>query len=94
MPGLGSFVIYLMMACAVLGALAAIRDPDTGLGRDFMDGLCSIGIIFVPVTGMKASVPLLSVTIQHCLGSAFASIGADPFVPADSVVVWIGVDIN
>ena len=65
MPGLESFVIYLVMACAVLGALAAIRDPDTGLGREFMEGLYSIGIIFVPVAGIMAAVPLLSVTTSR-----------------------------
>ena len=86
MPGLESFVIYLVMACAVLGALAAIRDPDTGLGREFMEGLYSIGIIFVPVAGIMAAVPLLSVTIQHFLGPAFAAIGADPSVAATSVI--------
>ena len=79
-------VIGLVMACAVLGAIAAIRDEERGLGREFMEGLRSIGPIFVPVAGVMASIPYLSAFIGAVFGPAFASVGADPSIAATSVI--------
>ena len=67
-------VIGLVMACAVLGAIAAIRDEDRGLGREFLEGLRSIGPIFIPVAGVMASIPYLSALIETVFGPAFASV--------------------
>lgn len=86
MFGLENCVIYVVMACAVLGALAAIRDQETGLGKEFMEGLHSIGIIFVPVAGIMAAVPLLSMGIQSLVGPSFSAVGADPSVAATSII--------
>jgi len=79
-------VTWIIMACAVAGALAAIRDAERGLGKQFMEGLHSIGPIFVPVAGIMASVPYLSRVTDQLLGPAFDRIGADPAVAATSVI--------
>ena len=79
-------VIGLVMACAVLGAIAAIRDEERGLGREFLEGLRSIGPIFIPVAGVMASIPYLSALIETAFGPAFASVGADPSIAATSVI--------
>jgi ethanolamine transporter len=50
MSNLGTYVIYLIMACAIIGAFAAIKNSDKGVGREFMEGLHSVGYIFVPAT--------------------------------------------
>ena len=43
MAVLGSLIIYIIMICTMLGAIAAIRDPEKGLGKEFITGLHSIG---------------------------------------------------
>ncbi|MEO1997453.1 MAG: ethanolamine utilization protein EutH, partial [Planctomycetaceae bacterium] len=81
-----NLVTWIIMACAVAGALAAIRDAERGLGKQFMEGLYSIGPIFVPVAGIMAAVPYLAYFTDQLLGPAFDRIGADPAVAATSVI--------
>ena len=86
MPGMEALILYLVMTCAVIGGVAAVIDGERGLGREFMQGLYSIGPIFVPVAGIMASVPYLSSVIEQLLGPAFAAIGADPAVAATTLI--------
>ena len=87
----GTVVIYIVMACAVLGAVAATRNADRGLGKEFMQGIYSIGPIFVPVAGIMASIPYLSVGIKTLCGPAFELVGADPGM---AVTTFIAVDMG
>ena len=87
----GTVVIHIVMACAVLGAVAAIRNTDRGLGYEFMQGIYSIGPIFVPVAGVMASIPFLSVAIKTVCGPAFELVGADPGIAATT---FIAVDMG
>lgn len=91
MAEIGNYVIYLIMVCAVIGAFASIRDPEHGLGAEFMTGLYSIGPIFVPVAGIMASIPYLSQFITAVFGPLFAAIGADPAIAATT---FIAVDMG
>ncbi|MBW3110269.1 ethanolamine utilization protein EutH [Bacillus sp. MCCB 382] len=86
MEMIGNIVIYIIMTCAVLGAFAAIRNSDEGLGAQFMEGLHAIGHIFVPAAGIMASIPYLSWFINKVCGPFFASIGADPAVAATAIL--------
>ncbi|CAH2714539.1 hypothetical protein BACCIP111895_01711 [Neobacillus rhizosphaerae] len=88
---IGNIVIYIIMACAIVGAIAAIRNEEDGLGKEFMSGLYSIGPIFVPVAGIMASVPYLSLFIKHIFGPVFGAIGADPSIAATT---FIAVDMG
>ncbi|MEH7885386.1 ethanolamine utilization protein EutH [Bacillus sp. JJ1609] len=82
----GKIVIYIIMACAVIGAFAAIRNSDEGLGKQFMEGLHAIGHIFVPAAGIMASIPFLSWFIDKVAGPFFAAIGADPAIAATAIL--------
>lgn len=82
----GKIVIYIIMACAVIGAFAAIRNSDEGLGKQFMEGLHAIGHIFVPAAGIMASIPYLSWFIDKVAGPFFAAIGADPAIAATAIL--------
>jgi ethanolamine transporter len=82
----GNIVIYIIMACAVAGAFAAIRNSDEGLGKQFMEGLHAIGHIFVPAAGIMASIPYLSWFIDKVAGPFFAAIGADPAIAATAIL--------
>ena len=88
---IGSIVIYIIMACAVIGAIAAIRNDEKGIGKEFIQGIYSIGPIFLPVAGIMASVPYLSKFIGSIFGPAFNAIGADPSIAATT---FIAVDMG
>lgn len=86
MEMIGTVVIYIIMACAVAGAFAYIRDPESGLGKEFREGLHSIGPIFIPVAGVMASIPYLSQAISAAVGPLFAMVGADPAIAATTII--------
>jgi len=86
MEMVGKIVIYIIMTCAVMGAVAAIRNSDEGLGKQFMEGLHAVGHIFVPAAGIMASIPYLSWFIDKVCGPFFAAIGADPAIAATAIL--------
>ncbi|MGL4208080.1 MAG: ethanolamine utilization protein EutH [Candidatus Adiutrix sp.] len=86
MAALGTYVIYLIMACLILGAFAALRNDQEGLGKEFVEGLHSIGPIFIPVAGIMAAVPYLSQAITFTFGPMFAKIGADPAIAGTTII--------
>ncbi|WP_283176202.1 ethanolamine utilization protein EutH [Gemmobacter sp. 24YEA27] len=86
MASIGTYIIWLIMVCAVAGAIAAIRDPEKGLGKEFTEGLHSIGPIFIPVAGIMAAIPYLSHFIEFAAGPLFALVGADPSIAATTVI--------
>lgn len=86
MAYIGNIVVYMIMICAVLGAFAAIKDPENGLGKQFMEGLHSVGYIFIPAAGIMASIPYLSWFIDKAAGPFFAAIGADPAIAATAIL--------
>lgn len=80
MENIGTYVIYLIMACAVIGAVASLLKPESELGREFTAGLHSIGPIFIPVAGIMAAIPYISSFISQWLAPLFSALGADPGV--------------
>ncbi|MFC0187430.1 ethanolamine utilization protein EutH [Fictibacillus aquaticus] len=86
MSQLGTYVIYIIMFSAVIGAIAAIRNSEDGVGREFMEGLHSVGYIFVPAAGIMAAIPYLSKFIESVFGPLFNSIGADPAIAATTII--------
>lgn len=89
MENIGTYVIYLIMACAVIGAVASIYNSECELGKEFVAGLHSIGPIFIPVAGIMASIPYIASFINHFIAPFFEAVGADPgiagalFIAAD-----------
>lgn len=86
MAQIGTFVIYIIMICAVIGAIASIVDSDSPLGREFSAGLHAIGYIFIPVAGIMASIPYLSAFVDAVAGPLFHAVGADPAMAATSII--------
>ncbi|WP_028308419.1 ethanolamine utilization protein EutH [Desulfitibacter alkalitolerans] len=91
MEKIGACVIYLIMACAVAGAFASIRNDEEGLGAEFLAGLHAIGYCFIPVSGVMASLPYLTKFVANIFGPTFALIGADPAIAATT---FIAVDMG
>ncbi|MBM7649282.1 ethanolamine transporter [Bacillus ectoiniformans] len=86
MASIGNIVVYIIMICAVLGAFAAIKNPEDGLGKEFMSGLHAIGYIFIPAAGIMASIPYLSWFIDTVVGPLFNFLGADPAIAATAIL--------
>lgn len=86
MSEIGNFIIYIIMACAFIGAIASIKDQEKGLGAEFIAGLHSIGPIFIPVAGIMAAIPYLSQGIDASIGPLFELIGASPSIAATSII--------
>lgn len=83
---IGTIIIYIIMICAVLGAFAAIKNTETGLGKEFMSGMHTVGHIFVPAAGIMASIPYLTILISKFISPIFLSIGADPALAATTIL--------
>jgi ethanolamine transporter len=82
----GQIVVYIIMACAVLGAFAAIRNSESGLGKEFMEGIYTVGPIFANSAGIMASIPFISQFIEMVLGPIFNFIGADTAIAATTIL--------
>lgn len=74
---LGQIIIWIIMGCAVLGVIGAIRDEKSGIGKEFMTAFEQLGIIFIPFAGMLASMPYIEKFVIFAFGGLFEKIGAD-----------------
>ena len=86
MSGLGQYVIGVVMLFAMWGAIAAVRDDSTGMGWEFMEGIRTTGILFLPVGAVLAAAPVLSAAINHAIAPLFSFVGADRAMAATTLV--------
>lgn len=91
MENIGTYVVYVIMVCAVIGAVASIYDAESELGKEFTAGLHSIGPIFIPVAGIMASIPFISSFISQFIGPIFQAMGADPGIAG---AIFIASDLG
>lgn len=83
---IGQIVVYIMMACMAAGAIASMVRPESELGKEFIEGLYSIGPIFLSVGGIFASIPYISWFVEVVFGPAFGLVGADPALASTTIV--------
>ena len=83
---IGTIIVYLIMACALIGALASVFDENSHLGNEFLNGINSIGPIFLPVAGIMASAPYLTAFVTNVLSPWYELIGADPSMAATTLI--------
>lgn len=86
MEAFGNFVIYLNMAGALIGAAASILPPEGELGRKFVNGIHSIGPVFLAQAGIMVAIPFLSQAISQTLGTFFQTLGSDASIAALSII--------
>jgi ethanolamine transporter len=86
MAEFGNFVIYLIMIGAVVGAFASVFKPQSGLGSEFVNGIHSIGPVFLAQAGIMISIPYLSKLITVLLGPLFAAMGSDVSIAALAII--------
>lgn len=88
---IGTVVVYIIMACAVVGCIASVVKPESELGQQFVAGIDSIGPIFLPVAGIMASAPYLTMFVSSVFGPLYSAVGADPAMAATT---FIAVDMG
>ncbi|MDO4443853.1 MAG: ethanolamine utilization protein EutH [Slackia sp.] len=91
MEMIGTIVVYIIMACAIVGAIASVLRPESGLGKEFVAGIDALGPIFLPVAGIMASAPFLTAFVSDVFGPVYSAIGADPAMAATT---FIAVDMG
>ncbi|MDZ5016731.1 ethanolamine utilization protein EutH, partial [Clostridium perfringens] len=79
---IGKIVVYIIMFCAVVGAIASIVKEESELGNQFLEGINSIGAIFLPVAGIMAAAPFITKFVSTVFGPLFQAVGADPAMAA------------
>lgn len=87
----GQIVIYIIMACALVGCFASIFKEESQLGKEFLAGFEAIGSIFIPVAGIMAAAPYLTWFVSHIFGPLYELVGADPSMAATT---FIAVDMG
>lgn len=87
----GRIVIYIIMACALVGCFASIFKEESPLGKEFLAGFEAIGSIFIPVAGIMAAAPYLTWFVSHIFGPLYELVGADPSMAATT---FIAVDMG
>lgn len=87
----GNIVIYIIMLCAFIGCVVSIFKEKSPLGHQFLEGIYSIGPIFLPVAGIMTSAPFLTWFVSKVFGNMFGAIGADPAMAATT---FIAVDMG
>lgn len=88
---LGKIVVYIIMACALAGAISSIIREESELGNQFLEGINSIGAIFLPVAGIMAASPFITTFVSMVFGPMFKVVGADPAMAATT---FIAVDMG
>lgn len=88
---IGTVVVYIIMACALVGCIASVVRPESELGQQFVAGIDSIGPIFLPVAGIMAAAPYLTAFVSTVFGPAYGLLGADPAMAATT---FIAVDMG
>lgn len=68
MSEIGNIIIYIIMAGTLLGAMASVIKPESGLGKEFVNGIHSIGPVFLAQAGIMAAIPILSYAITYTVG--------------------------
>ncbi|MDR2452981.1 MAG: ethanolamine utilization protein EutH [Bifidobacteriaceae bacterium] len=91
METIGTVVVYIIMACALVGCAASVVKPSGALGKEFTAGIDAIGPIFLPVAGIMAAAPYLTKFVSSVFGPAFKAVGADPAMAATT---FIAVDMG
>ena len=88
MAEFGNYVIYLIMIGAVVGAFASVLKPESGLGKEFVNGIHSIGPVFLAQAGIMVAIPYLSKFIEVALGPYFGAMGSDVSIPRCPSLPW------
>ncbi len=79
-------VIYMMALFAVLGALDRIFGNRFGLGKEFEDGIQTMGALALAMIGVICLAPALANVLRPVVVPVYAFLGADPAMFAGTIL--------
>ena len=79
-------VIYIMAAFAVLGALDRILGNRFGLGKEFEDGIQTMGALALAMIGIICLAPVLASLLRPVIVPVYSFLGADPAMFAGTIL--------
>ena len=79
-------VIYIMAAFAVLGALDRILGNRFGLGKEFEDGIQTMGALALAMIGVICLAPVLANVLRPVVVPVYGFLGADPAMFAGTIL--------
>ena len=79
-------VIYIMAAFAVLGALDRIFGNRFGLGKEFEDGIQTMGALALAMIGVICLAPALANVLRPVVVPVYGFLGADPAMFAGTIL--------
>ena len=79
-------VIYVMAAFAVLGALDRIFGSRFGLGKEFEEGIQTMGALALAMIGVICLAPVLAHVLRPVVVPVYGFLGADPAMFAGTIL--------
>ncbi len=79
-------VIWVMAAFALLGAADRIIGNQFGLGKEFEDGILSMGSLAVAMLGIISLAPVLAAVLKPIVVPVYGFLGADPAMFAGTIL--------
>ena len=80
------FLIIIMAAFAVLGALDRIFGNRFGLGQEFENGILAMGSLAMAMVGVIVLAPVLAKVLRPVVVPVFRFLGADPAMFAGTIL--------
>lgn len=84
--GFDRWILWLMAAFMVLGALDRIFGNRFGLGKQFEEGIAALGTLALSMLGILCLAPVLAKLLKPVLAPVYGFLGADPAMFAGSVL--------
>ena len=79
-------IIWLMAAFAVLGALDRIFGNKFGLGKEFEEGILTMGSLAIAMIGIITLAPVLAAVLKPVIVPVYEFLGADPAMFAGTIL--------
>lgn len=79
-------VIFLMAGFAVLGAADRILGNRLGLGKEFEEGILSMGSLAMAMAGVITLAPVLAALLRPVVVPVYGFLGADPAMFAGTIL--------
>lgn len=84
MQSISNGIIYILMICMFMGCIGAVKDSSSGIGFEFCEGIRQLGVIIIPIAGVMAALPYLSVLVETSFTGLAKVMGHD-------TAVWAGM---
>ena len=81
-----NIVIWIMAVFAILGALDRIIGNKFGLGKEFEDGIQTMGALALAMIGIICLAPVLANLLRPVVVPVYAFLGADPAMFAGTIL--------